>query len=121
VTGTSPETDALAEHAARLHADGNYTEAIRKLQLYLQLLPDDSYGYANLALAHMARREWQTASKALERSVALNNQNDVALFNLAYCHWKLGRKGDARRRLDEVLALNPAYEKARRLHALLRD
>jgi tetratricopeptide (TPR) repeat protein len=121
VTGTSPETDALAEDASRLYADGDYAAVIRKLQLYLRLLPHDSYGHANLALAHMARKEWQAASTALERSVAINDQNDVALFNLAYCHWKLGRRGDARRRVDEVLALNPAYDKARRLQALLRN
>ncbi|HEX7707543.1 MAG TPA: tetratricopeptide repeat protein [Thermoanaerobaculia bacterium] len=121
VANTSPETDSLAEHASRLHAEGDYAGAIRLLRRYLRLLPDDSYGHANLSLAHMARGEWQAAAGALERSVEINTQNDVALFNLAYCYWKLDRPREARRRLDEALTLNPAYEKALQLQALLRQ
>jgi serine/threonine protein kinase/tetratricopeptide (TPR) repeat protein len=76
--------------------------AVAASQEAIELLPDSGF-YTTLGLAHYRAKNWQEASKALERAPTGPGYNPCqANFARALACWQLGDKDQARRWFDEA-------------------
>jgi tetratricopeptide (TPR) repeat protein len=120
IVGLTDEAKSLLDDAVRLHEDGRLEDAVAVWRRYLRLMPEDSFGYANLAVTQLQLKDYRGAARSLERSVKLNGQNDIALYNLAFTYYRLGRPQRALRAIEATLQVNPYHEKALSLLARIR-
>ena len=77
---------------------------------------DLAFALGGLAAALAA---WPEAAQYFEASLRWYGRAPATLVELAACDHRLGRLGAARARLDEALAVDPAYEPALALRAAL--
>lgn len=120
IANLTPEAQELLDQAVAHHEAGRFHDAIEVWKRYLKLMPDDSFGYANIAITYLQIEDYRAAARALERSVKLNASNDIALYNLAYSYYKLSWRLRALRALEATLQVNPWHEKALGLLAQMR-
>ncbi|MEK7705768.1 MAG: zinc-ribbon domain-containing protein [Myxococcota bacterium] len=82
--------------------------------------PDVWTAFLGAALHAMDPRELEEAAALYEAAVRLEPRFDRARYELALVRQKIGRVDESRRLAEEILANNPAHEKAKALLALLR-
>lgn len=75
-------------------------------------------GFA-LGMLAMALAAWPEAAGFFEGSLRWHGRSAGALVQLATCQHRMGERAAARDRLDEALAIDPAFEPARALAAEL--
>ncbi len=113
---------ALKPEHAHAHNALGYSLADRSLRLdeaqalierALELAPDDPFILDSLGWVYYRRGELDTALKHLERAYAMRSDAEIAA-HLGEVLWKLSRREDADRLLNEALAAHPD-------NTLLRD
>lgn len=120
IVGLTDEAKSLLDDAVRLHEARRLQDAVVVWRRYLRLMPEDSFGHANLAVTQLQLEDYRGAARSLERSVKLNGQNDIALYNLAFTYYRLGRPQRALRAIEATLQVNPYHDKALSLLARIR-
>lgn len=120
IENLTDEARELLDDAVRLHEGMRLEEAVVVWREYLRLMPKDSFGYANLAITQMQLEDFRGAVRSLERSVKLNGQNDIALYNLAFAYYRVGRVDRSLRAIEATLQINPWHERALSLLARIR-
>lgn len=68
---------SLSEVANAVHETGNTPDAIKLLELNVELLPDSWFGYWRLAEMRAAAGQTESAITALERAIALQSRPDL--------------------------------------------
>ncbi len=120
IVNLTEEARALLDEAVRFHENGQLEEAVAVWRRYLRLMPNDSFGFANLAITQLQLEDYRGAVRSLEHSVKLNSQNDIALYNLAFAYYRSGRTQRALRAIEATLQVNPWHDKALSLLARIR-
>ena len=100
---------------------GNVEGAIRATISTITLEPQNPVRYYQLGVLEAARQNAKNAILAFERAVQLDQNYANAHFFLAVSYDADGRKADAQRELEKVLALNPENAEVMRLIKILQD
>ena len=82
-------------------------EQIKQLELMVRRRPRDPEGWRQLGLLHLERREWDTATTALERCVALNPEEDRCSEALGYVYAQLKRYKKALQIYSRIVQRRP--------------
>ena len=100
----APAHATLARLAA---SEGNHDEAVRELQLAVELRPTSMVYHADLATALLKAKQFAAAAAAYEKAIALEPWFAATYFNLAVTREASGDIADARRRYQEFLERAP--------------
>jgi tetratricopeptide (TPR) repeat protein len=95
---------------------GNLEDALAHSRRAILMSPGDPtvpWAMTNIALVHMALGNYAEATKAAERSMAINAGLDPSYWTLIAANAQLGRMDEARRYLAEFRALAPDVTIAR--------
>ena len=95
---------ALGTVLARL---GRYEEAVRELELALQLSPRDPDAYRGLGLAHKIEGEQALAIDAFENAVAQKPSDAYLRDELGLLYFRAGRYEDAEEQFSKSIAAAP--------------
>jgi tetratricopeptide (TPR) repeat protein len=83
----------------------NPVEALKLAKQAVQLRPDVSEGWNALGIAFYRNGDWQSAVRALDRSVELNQGGyPFDWFFLAMAHWRLGHKDEGQKWYNQSIA-----------------
>lgn len=98
-----PESPSLRlMWGSMLRRAGQLDDAMRELNLSLQLRPTEAPAYVELAHAHVARGEVAAGLDLLRRSLAAEAENPAALIFLAFHAISTGSEAEADRWMDRV-------------------
>ena len=100
----APAHAALARIAI---AEGRHDEAVRELQLAVELRPANVVYHADLGTALIKAKQYAEAAAEYEKAVALEPWFSATYFNLAVAREALGEKAEAVRRYREFLDRAP--------------
>jgi len=104
-----------------LWARGDIPAAIPEFQQAIKLMPDQALPLWSLANVYENQEQWKDAEELYERAVASEPEDSVAHMNFGRMLKKKGDKAKAEAHLRTALALDPAYEQARKLLADLQS
>lgn len=99
---------------------GELDSAIAYLQRTLEIDPDFSEGWINLASAYMVKRNLPAAHQALERAVALGRYLRTVYYNLARLSLAEADTARARRYVKQSLAQDSVFAPALELQSQLK-
>jgi len=106
--GQEEAVDGVYEHLARLYmAAGRYNMAAGKLRVLLLRDRENSQLHSLLGAVEYLRGDYEASREALERALALGENDGGLLTSLGLVYEKLGRFNDAVRVLEEAIAADP--------------
>ncbi len=107
-----------------LRRQGKWREAIKNYELALKVDPKDLRIMYNHALAHADGEQHRKAVEIFESIIAkdpeFHKKGAVICFNIANSYHALNNKAEARRYLEQALAIDPAHASSRKLMAKLK-
>ena len=107
------DASMLYEAATAYLENGDYDTAIGKLQESLRLDPNQAPAWVNLGVAvRQQGRSDNLAREHFERALQLDENNLMALNNLASLHVGSKNFGEATACLERAIGINPRYAKA---------
>ncbi|MEO6068145.1 MAG: tetratricopeptide repeat protein [Gemmatimonadota bacterium] len=98
-------SDDYDEQAHQLYNEARYDEALTLLREGLSLYPHAVELHVGLAYAHLAREEFAWAARAFEAAIALDPDHEDALAGFGEVLLKIGRREEALRQFEHILAL----------------
>ncbi|MGZ3510171.1 MAG: tetratricopeptide repeat protein [Vulcanimicrobiaceae bacterium] len=106
-----------AEHGVRLD------DALRIAQREVRSRGREIYAQDTLAWAAAMDGEWSIADRAARAATRLNTQDPRIQFHAGMIALHFGRRGEAQRRLQKALALNPQFDPfyAAKARAILQE
>ncbi len=84
-------------------SQNNYKEAIKEFAHSVQIDPDSSFAWANLAAGYLSLNDLQQAQIACEKSLAIDTQNWLAHYNLGSLYAKRGEVDNAIEELSKAV------------------
>ncbi len=96
-------------------ADGNVVAAVEATRATTVLDPQNPVRFFQLGVLEYSLKHLPEAQQAFEQAIALSNDYSNARYFLAFVYDAEGRKGDAKKQLEEVLARNPDSEQVKQL------
>lgn len=109
---TPARSGGLIQRASSLSAQGKDKQALDVIQTHLQKFPRDVEAL-NLAGTLAARMEdWAQAEKYFAATLALNNANSYALYNLSKVFEQSNRAAEAIELLTRLIRIEPGHVKA---------
>jgi tetratricopeptide (TPR) repeat protein len=90
----------------------NYEKAADEFKTLIAKFPADNAGFGNLAICYTYLRNIPKMIESLQRSTAIYPKDTRERMNLSEGYLYGGRFEDAAREADEVLKLNPTFERA---------
>lgn len=109
----------LAEAKQSLDA-GDPVRASRLYRKAMRVNPASAAPDYNLGVVLLRRGRFEEAMQHFKRAADKIPWNAETHYNLAMCHWKMGRRRPCRLELEKALTLNPGMEKARQALESLR-
>jgi Flp pilus assembly protein TadD len=100
---------------------GRYDEAARLFSRYVEITPENPFGYYMLGLSAWKNRDLAGAEAAFERALALDPDHVKSHLNLARVLLEVDRAEDALARVDTALTLDSMNNVAHRLRARALD
>ncbi len=100
----------------------DFHKALEQGQRACELLPDHPMPYANRASALLGLQRFQEAAESAKKSLALDDHNCIALYNLGASLWSLGDNDNAARVLRQFVQWcgnSPALESAKSILAAI--
>lgn len=97
---------------SELLQDNRVHEAKEELERAIHLQPRDSKGQDLLAVVYFRLGLYPRAIQIYEQLRRRNTSDTALLLNLALCYLKTGQPQNARRDLEQLLALNPNHSRA---------
>ncbi len=108
-SGNVTEHNSLGQ---RYQRNGDYEAAMREYQAALDLNPESTAAYNNLATCLMKLRRYEEAESALQKAIGLKPDNYYALGNLALLRIQAGDLQDARVLAQKAIRADPSYAQA---------
>ncbi len=107
---TSPRRSpsALADMAAKFHAEGRISEAVKLYEEAIQADPESAAHWVNLGNVRQDQGDQAEALRCYEKAYGLDAENVPALQNLGYLLFNMGFSEQAKGYLDRLLKLVPS-------------
>ena len=106
-----------------LRKQGNWRSAVEEYRKALKIMPGSENLYYNLALAYVDGKMYPNAMKCALKAEELkgefHKQDHVIAYNFARIMMNCDKPEDARRFVQDALALNPDHENSKKLLAAL--
>lgn len=116
-----PNPILYARLAELYKADDEMNKTIDTCQRGIKAFPKYGGTYLVLGQIYAEKRQWPEAMQQLEKSVALDKYNYLALKLLAQVYLEIGRPEDAAQRLEDILYFAPGDESIIELIRKARD
>ncbi|MBX7244314.1 MAG: tetratricopeptide repeat protein [Candidatus Sumerlaeaceae bacterium] len=112
--------EALSRYGFTLH---HSLPPVRQVELMQQLgfKPKDAVDHYNLAGAAIAKEDFKGAVSQLQKALSLDGTFADAVYNLALCHEKLGKKQDAVQMWNRYIELTEGDEEKATVKAHLAE
>jgi predicted regulator of Ras-like GTPase activity (Roadblock/LC7/MglB family) len=107
---THPNPILYARLAELYKADNDKERTVQICQAGIKAFPRYGGTYLVLGQVYVEKESWTEAMGYLEKAIELDKYNYMALKLLAQVYLKLGRAGDAVRRLEDILYFAPGDE-----------
>ncbi|WP_029897169.1 response regulator [Desulfohalovibrio reitneri] len=102
-----------------LRRQGRWKDALSEYEKARKVAPEDENLHYNMAMAYVDGKEFDNASKELNKAVKLNPEfgyrSATACFNIGYIYSMAGHDHLAKERLNAALKLDPDHAKAKKL------
>lgn len=111
----NPSQDDLSllfEYAEFLETQGDRSGMFRVLEEALQKDPSFELAHYNLGVKYEKYGQFEKATPALEKALALNGGKPDTLYHLASVYAQTGKLQEAADLLERLVRINPGYEKA---------
>src|SRR5713101_1599117 len=107
LTACGPPGPRALIHGERLVREGNYPEAVAKLERATQLLPTNAPAWNYLGLAYHGNNQPLLAIRAYRQAITLNNKLSAARFNLGCVYLEQNDLGPAIEQLTSYTYVQP--------------
>jgi tetratricopeptide (TPR) repeat protein len=111
-TGQMSERERYRTRGAYYVTIKNYEKAVDEYKTLIEKFPADNVGLGNLALCYTYLRNLPKVVESLQKATAIYPKDARQRMNLAEGYLYEGKFEEAAREADEVLKLNPAFERA---------
>ncbi|MDB6037316.1 MAG: Tetratricopeptide 2 repeat protein [Verrucomicrobiales bacterium] len=105
--GCQPPGPRALLQGERLIGEEKFTQAIEKLKIATQLLPQNAQAWNHLGLAYYGAGQTDDAIRSYQQAIALDRNLSVARFNLGLLYLEQNRNPEAISELTTYTALQP--------------
>lgn len=109
----SPTVDVLMQRAAQAEDTGDFDKATRILNEAIALQPDFAEAFGRRAGLAFVREDYAAALQDLQKVIALEPNQFVALAGLGAVYEALNRPKEALKAYRDALAIHPRFEQAK--------
>ncbi|UCH96459.1 MAG: tetratricopeptide repeat protein [Candidatus Aminicenantes bacterium] len=101
------EINKLYQEARQAESSANYDEAIKHYQKILEINPNNTVVYVNMANILYYKKDYQEAIECLNKLVELNPKNSLAYNNIGHILYLQGKYDEAIENIKKAIELKP--------------